>query len=153
MTRTPSCLAALTLMLGALAMPALAASSASSASSEASSASVGSISTSFEKSSNSSSKGKDVAEGDYRVTNVAQAEQRPGHLRVTLQALATPGAEGQVVLLLPQQAVERGAVAAGQIVAAHHRPYGIEFAKADTPFFLVLHDAWFDELSTRPLTL
>lgn len=144
---------ALAALLSLSAVPALAASSASSASSDGSSASVGSSSTSVEKSSESSTGDKKTAAGDYRIVDVAQAPQRPGTLRLTLQALATDGPAGQVVLLLPQQAAERGALAAGQVVSARERAYGMEFAKADQAFFLVLDDAWFHELNTRALTL
>ena len=46
-------------------------------------------------------------------------------------------------------------MAAGQIVAARQRPYGVEFAKGDTgkAFFLVLHDAWYRELQSNAVVL
>lgn len=146
-------LAPLALLLATLAAPALAGSSASSASSDGSSTSVGSVSTSFEKSSNSSSKGTDVAEGEYRIIEVAAAEQRPGTMRLKLQALAQPGAEGEFYLYLPRQALDLGRLAEGQVVMAKHRPYGMEFAKSEVPFFLVLQDAWHRELSTKVVSL
>jgi hypothetical protein len=148
-------IASLALLCGAAALPALAASSASSASSDGSSASVGSISTSFEKSSDSSSKGDKVAEGDYRVIDMAAVAGKPDMVRLKLQAVAERGADGELVLLLPQAAVDQGGIATGQVVSAKRRPYGIEFTSAATQqaFFLVLRDAWYDELHTRPVTL
>ena len=157
MIRHPKRLTALSalsaLLLGTLTLPALAASSASSASSDASSTSVGSVSNSFEKSSDSSSKGKEVAEGEYRIIEVADAAQRPGAMRLKLQAVAQPGAEGEFYLYLPRQALELGRLAEGQVVMARHRPYGMEFARSEVPFFLVMHDDWHRELNTKAVTL
>ncbi len=158
-THRPAALSALSMMplallLAALAMPAVAASSASSASSESVSTSVGSFSTSFEKSSDSSS-GKDanVAEGEYRIVEVADATQRPGAMRLKLQAVAKPGADNEFYLYLPRQALDQGRLAEGQIITAKHRSYGMEFAKAANAFFLVVKDAWYNELSTKAITL
>jgi hypothetical protein len=44
----------------------------------------------------------------------------------------------------------------GQVITAGHRPYGLAFATADAagraePFFLVLDDAWYRELASRPV--
>jgi hypothetical protein len=116
---------------------------------------VGSVSTSFEKSSDSSSKGKPVAAGDYKVIEVAQAPTRPGTVRLTLQALADNSAEGEYYLYLPQEAATQGGVAAGQVVTARARSYGLEFAQASTKeaFFLVLNDDWYRELQTKVVTL
>lgn len=118
--------------------------------------SIGSSSTSIEKSSNSISGGdRHVAQGEYTVVEVAALEQRPGLLRVHLQAVA--GTE-DFYLLLPRQAAERGALAPGQIIAALQRPYGIAFTKAGVraeksePFFLVLDDAWYRELDSRAIS-
>jgi hypothetical protein len=143
------------LVFGAATLPAHAASSASSASSDGVSASVGSISTSFEKSSDSSSQAKPVAAGDYKVIEVAAAPARPGTVRLTLQAVADASAEGEFYLYLPQEAAAQGGVAAGQVVTARARAYGLEFAQAGTKeaFFLVLDDAWYRELQTKVVTL
>jgi hypothetical protein len=153
MTRFAQKLPLLALLLSAAALPALAASSASSAASDSVSTSVGSISTSFQKSSNSSSKGTDVAEGEYRVVEVAAVAERPGTVRLTLQALADPTAQGEVLLLVPVQAAEQGHIAAGQVVTARQRAFGVEFASAQTPFFLVLHDEVYRELHTQAVSL
>ena len=139
--------------LGGAAGPALAASSASSASSDGSSASVGSLSTSVEKSSNSSSKADKVAEGDYRIIEVAAADKQPGKMRLTLRALNP--ADGEFVLTLPQEAVLQGRLVAGGMVTARQHAYGVQFA-AGAPreaFFLVLQDAWYEELRTKAVTL
>jgi len=136
----------------AAALPAQAASSASSASSDGSSASVGSSSTSIEKSSNSSSKGDKVAEGDYKVIQVAEATPA-GKLRLTLRATNDSGEEFN--LILPQEAAAQGKLAVGAVVTAKAHAYGLQFAAADTrePFFLVLRDDWYRELATKPVTL
>jgi hypothetical protein len=69
-----------------------------------SSTSVGSVaSTSFEKSSDSSSKGTD-GRGRVPHRQVAAAEQRPGTMRLQLQAVAEPGTAGELVLYLPRHA-------------------------------------------------
>lgn len=145
-------LAALALAGLTATLPAWAASSASSASSDGSSASVGSSSTSIEKSSNSSSKGDKVAEGDYKVIQVADATQ-PGKLRLTLRATNDSGEEFH--LTLPQEAATQGKLAVGTVVTAKAHSYGLQFAAADTqvPFFLVLRDEVYRELATRPVTL
>lgn len=137
------------------ALPALAASSASSASSEAGSASVGSISTSIEGSSNSSSGDRKTAAGDYRVTEVAAVEHRPGDLRLTLQAVPGGGGAGEFYLYVPRQTVQAHDLAPGAIVHAADRPYGMQFALG-TPqraFFLAVEDTWLRELRTTPVAL
>ena len=141
-------------LLGALCLPALAASSASSASSDSASTSVGSVSNSFGQSSDSSSKGKDVAAGDYKVIEIAAAPQRPGIARLRLQA-ANGGAGGEFFLYLPQQTAQQSQLASGDTVTARERPYGLEFAKGPggEAFFLVMDDAWYRELKTRVVTL
>lgn len=143
------------LLLCALALPAWADSSASSAVSDSVSASVGSISGSLQKSSNSSSKGDNVAAGDYRVVALVEAPARPGEVQVTMQALDEPGIAGELQLTLPRSSAEEGRLAAGQVVTARTRPYGVEFARrADgRPFFLVLADEWYRELQTRVVAL
>jgi hypothetical protein len=135
-----------------LAWSAHAASSASSASSTAST-SIGSSSNSLEQSSDGSSQPNRTAQGDYRVDAVAAVADRPGYVRLTLQATA---ADDRFDLLLPQRTADVAGVAAvGQVVHAAPRDYGVEFARADTreAFFLVLQDEWFHELASHPVTL
>jgi hypothetical protein len=129
-----------------LIAPSWAASSASSAASDSVTTSVGSLSDSLQGSSNSSR--KTVAEGDYKVIDVAAAPERPGMVRLTLQPLAEHGADGEIQLTLPQRAADDGRLAAGQVVNAQRRPYGTQFKSGDTgkPFFLVLDDEWYREL-------
>lgn len=156
MTRCPACLVTLAAVLCLAALPTRAESSVSSAVSDSVSTSVGSISDSIRNSSNSSSGDeKKVAEGEYRVVDVAPAPERPGQLRVRLQALDDHATDGEFVLVLPQAAAERGGVAQGRVVAARQRPYGVEFAAGEPrqAFFLVLEDAWYRELQTRAVQL
>ncbi len=144
-------------LLLAAAGPAGAASSASSASSDGASTSVGSSSTSIEKSSASSSgDDKKVAAGDYRIARIATLDTESGRLRVTLQTLdGAPAFD----LLLPQEAAAQGRLAAGGVITARAREYGMEFAAAAPAsptreaFFLVLDDRWHQELRTRAVTL
>jgi len=140
------------LLVGILAsLPCSAESFASSASS-AGSASVGSLSDSIRDSSGSSKKGK-VDEGDYRITDVAAAE-RPDTLRLKMQRVARAGDEAAVLYLdVPRPALGDRAAAPGDIVGVRQRPYGYEFAWADTrvAFFLVLAADWQRELEARPV--
>ncbi len=144
----PATLAAMLLAATGVARAESFASSASSAGS----ASIGSLSDSVRGSSRSSSgDDKKVAEGDYRVLEVADAADRPGHLQLKLQAVAQPGEEGTLWLTLPRQALAPRGLAAGDVVIARQRPYGVEFARADAAqvreaFFLVLADDWHREL-------
>jgi hypothetical protein len=134
----------------AFAMNANADSFASSASS-AGSASSGSISDSISGSSNSSSgNNKKVADGAYHIIDIAQADDRKGMTRVTLQADS-----GTFVLTLPQKTFDKEQLAQGDMVYAKNREYGIEFARNDTrqAFFLVVADDVYGELASRPVTL
>ena len=145
-----ACLAALA------AGPVGAASSASSAASDSIGVSSNGASASLRTSSNSSTK-KEVAQGDYRVIDVA-ADDRPGMLRVRLQALAASGPasdDNAFLLVLPQAIFDSSGVATGQVVSATQRPYGMEFARSDTrmPFFLVLTEGWMQELQSRPVVM
>ena len=151
----PTGLAALAVLAAAAALPAAAGSSASSASLDGSSASVGSLSTSLETSSNSSSQGDKVAQGDYRIIDITAAPARPGFVRVTLQALAVDGSDGELFLTLPRQTAAGAGLAPGALVSARQRDYGLEFAHGEPrqAFFLVLRDERLKELQTRPVML
>ena len=147
------------LALGLTACPVLADSTSSASS--ASSTSIGSSSASVEKSSNSSSTKDKVAQGPYTVVEMVALAQRPDMLRLRLQPVPTATGNtpsSEFVLLLPREAAERGQLVVGRVVSAEHRPYGIAFGTLTTveqttatPFFLVLDDAWFGELESRPL--
>ena len=143
------------LLLAALAMPAMSASSTSSAASDSASSAASSGSDSLKKSSDSSTKTNTAQAGDYEVMAVTAAAERPGTLRMTLQAVADRSAEGEYFLYVPQQTVDRSHLAAGQIVTARARPYGLEFAKGETgqAFFLVLNDDWSADLPSHAISL
>jgi hypothetical protein len=155
----------LALAFAACCPPAQAASSTSSASSAASDsvgASSAGVSGSLQTSSNSSGT-RNVAQGEYRILEVAAADARPTHLRLTLQrerpaddtASPVERAHDTLYLTLPQAAFEASGLGRGMRVAATPRAYGVEFARADNraAFFLVLEDHWLQELAARPLTL
>jgi hypothetical protein len=136
-----------------LALGAQAESFASSASS-AGSASSGSVSDSLSGSSNSSKNDRKVADGDYRIIQIAATPERAGRTRLTL-ATQEQGAEQRVVLDLPQATFEQQQLAVGDAIHARNRVYGLEFARVDNrqPFYLVLADEWYGELASRPLSL
>lgn len=139
------------------------ADSLASSASSAGSASLGSISDSSKGSSKSSTGGTKVAEGDYKVIDVATLAGQPGMLRVKLQAAATPvdlrgapGSEpGTLWLTLPAQALAHRALLAGDVVNASNKPYGLAFAYADSghAFFLLLADDWRGDIDAQAVTL
>jgi hypothetical protein len=145
---------ALTLTLLVATSAAMATGMASSTSSAASN-SVGSSSDSIQRSSNSSSRGGGVAQGDYTIVAMGEADGRPGVTRITLQARDAANPDREFFLFVPAQAVGTAGLAQGDVVRARSRPYGTEFADARThrAFFLALDDAWARELRTRALSL
>ena len=149
------------MIAAAAAVPAHADSVASSASS-AGSASSGSISDSIGGSSNSSTRDRKVAAGDYRVIDVAQAPGKAGTTRLTLRAVAIPAAAGagqqftpEFTLDVPDRALAARRVGAGEMVQVRERVYGYEFACVDNkqPFFLALQDDWYRDLGSRQVTI
>ncbi len=141
------------LTVGMASVTAYAGSSASSAASE----SVGSSSTSIQQSSNSSSTKDKVAQGQYTIIEMAQVAEQPDLMRLRLRALAPLQTE-EFFLLLPRQVAQRVQLATGDVVEAQHRPYGLAFATVNlsdnsNPFFLVLEDAWYRELQSRPVAI
>ena len=132
------------------------ADSLTSSASSAGSASVGSLSDSIKGSSNSSSGDKKVADGDYQVLEVAALPERPGMLRVRMQSHVAAGDDESTAFLLdlPRKALGPRGLAAGDIFSVHNRPYGLEFARAQTreAFFLVLNDDWYSDLESRAVT-
>jgi hypothetical protein len=137
------------LLLTAVAIGAQASGMASSAS-DGVGLSLGSLSRSFDRSSDGSSR-RTVAQGDYRVIEVAQTAD--GEREVRLQAVAGTGAAGDFTLRVTQAVAERGALAPGQVVRAEPRAYGVQFARADDggAFLLLLDDDWFRELRSVAL--
>ncbi|MFO1272032.1 MAG: hypothetical protein U1F50_10195 [Rubrivivax sp.] len=153
MIRATSALAAAALAAAAATLPAQAASSASSAISDSLSTSVESISNSLRRSSHSSSGDDKVADGDYRIVEVAAVADQPDRRRLVLEPVAGSG-EG-FTLDVAQALLAQTGLEAGKVISARNRPYGIEFALAPTKevFLLALQDAWLRELPTRPVTL
>lgn len=150
-------LSTLVLLAGAAVLPAgagsLATSSAAGGSSASSAAS--SASESSKDSSTSSSTNNRVAEGPYKIVDVVAVVDRPGMVQLRLQAVADAGPAGEFLLVLPALTADQSRLAAGQTVTARQRPYGTEFAHADTAkaFFLVLSDGWSRELASNPVLL
>ncbi|MBL8325928.1 MAG: hypothetical protein JNJ89_13335 [Rubrivivax sp.] len=165
MPRLPKLPALASVALLALAGAAAHAESfASSAISNSVSTSVGSVSTSFNASSDASSPGRPVAAGAWRVVEVAAAPGREGIARVALRAesgRASDDGAREATLFLPQETVARAGVAAGQVIHARERSYGLELALGSTAetaeraaaFFLVVADDVYRELQTRPVRL
>jgi hypothetical protein len=138
------------LLVGIVAAVPCRADSLASSASSAGSASLGSLSDSIHDSSHSST--HKVAEGDYRIVDVAAAE-RPDTLRLKMQPVARADEEAVIYLDVPRTAFGDRVAAPGVIVGVRQRPYGYEFAWADTrvAFFLALSDEWRRELEPRPL--
>lgn len=141
-------------LLAFTSSPALSAgltASSAAGGSSASSVSLGSV----ENSSDSATKALTEINGPYRVVEMTPMPERPGMLRVKLQALATAQGDDVVQIYVPLKALERGDIRTGKTVLAHQRPYGVEFASAETQqaFFLLLADDWHKELSSKPVTL
>jgi len=134
----------LLLSLGMLCSTAQAAVSLLSVS-DSVSATVGSISTSLQNSSKAIGK---IAEGDYKVVAVAQANQ-PGKTQLTLVPLAA--ATEPFNLFVAQADVKRAGVEAGQIVHAQKQAYGLAFARADNkqPFALLLDQTWQSDVQPK----
>ncbi len=143
------------LTLTGLAAAAQAGTTISTSISDSVSTAVGSASTSLKKSSQASSGPGAVAEGDYKVIEVAALADRPGMVRLTIQAVADATPNGAYELIVPQKAVDAHGVNEGRVLTAHLRPYGVEFAAADTDkaFFLVLQDNWYRELAVHAVVL
>jgi hypothetical protein len=130
------------------------AESFASSASSAGSASSGSVSDSLNGSSNSSKTDDDKkADGDYRITDVAEAPNRAGFRRITMQADGIPAdnVQQRIVLDLPAAVLDKQGLGRGDLVRAQHRVYGFEFARTDTreAFYLVLADKWHAELTPR----
>jgi len=156
MNRLHISLVSLACLLGAAALPASASSTTASSASDSASSTASSTSDSLKKSSDGSSKTTTaVNSGDYEVMDVTQVAERPGTVRLRLQAVADRSAESEFFLYLPQQTFAQAQLAAGQIVAARQRPYGLEFARSDSGkgFFLVMADDWARELPSHVVTL
>lgn len=141
-------------ILAAIAIaPAHAESFAASASS-AGSVSSRQLSDSIGQSSDSSSRDRKVAEGEYRVVTAEAAPGRAGTTRLQLEPVRAEGGE-PFVLYVPDAAVASKPLQAGDHVLARQRAYGFEFARAENQqaFLLALRDDWHRELDSHPVTL
>ena len=135
-----------------LCVTAVHADSFTSSASSAGSASSASISDSLSASSDSSSDSdnEQVANGDYRIMEVAEVADRPAMRRLTLEADDAPR---RFQLDLPTDILKQERLQRGDRVHVQQRVYGLEFAHSDSreAFYLVLSDDWHDELAARPL--
>ena len=147
-------LATLALLACAAPLTALAASSAASSLSDSLTTSSGSVSDSLKGSSHSSSPDDKQVKGDYKVTDVAEVDGQPGFVELHLQPVAA-NAGIEVYVKVPRAAAETGHVAAGAVVTALQRPYGIEFATTQprAAFFLALADDVVRDTKMAPVAL
>lgn len=141
-------------LLAAACVPAVAGSlvgSSAAGGSSASSAASDSVGTS----SDSSTRAVANLDGPYRIVDVTPVPERPGTVRVTLRTLTASEQDATTLLYLPQQTFERAGLAPGGTITAQQRPYGVEFAHADTrrAFFLLLNDGVQRELRSNPVSL
>jgi len=147
-------LATLVLLACALPLTTQAASSAASSLSDSLTTSSGSVSDSLKGSSHSSSPDDKQVKGDYKVTDVAEVDGQPGFVELHLQPVAA-NAGIEVYVKVPRAAAETGHVAAGALVTALQRPYGIEFATTQprAAFFLALADDVVRDTKMAPVAL
>ncbi|RTL28500.1 MAG: hypothetical protein EKK47_15475 [Burkholderiales bacterium] len=152
----PACLTLALLAGASMLQAALADTTLSGSVSDSISTAVGSASDSLKAISHSSTDDHKVAEGDYKVMQVAAVADRPGMTQLTLKPVGHEGdAAAGFTLTLPQKTVDTHQISRGGVVNVGRRPYGWAFAKADEhqTFFLVMADDWYRELPTRPVTL
>ncbi|WP_431260892.1 hypothetical protein ACQ86G_12735 [Roseateles chitinivorans] len=149
----PAAATTLVALAGFAALPAQAESIATSASS-AGSVSSRQLSDSIGQSSDSSSKDRKVAEGEYKVLAVEDAAGRADTQRLRLQPVRAEGGT-EFFLYVPKQAIAGQPLRVGDHVLAQKRDYGYEFARAENKqaFLLALHDDWHRELESHPVTL
>jgi hypothetical protein len=143
---------ALRLSVGvALALPASAYASVSVLSiSDSISASIEGVSDSISGSSKSSAKTVKMAQGDYKIVAIAQADGMPGKQRLTLQA--ANGNQGEnLYMYLANAEFQQAHLSNGQLVTASRRPYGLAFAKSGSkePFAVVLMADWLKDVPSN----
>ncbi|MDR3409709.1 MAG: hypothetical protein P4L87_01995 [Formivibrio sp.] len=117
------------------------------------SGSIKTISEGISDSSKSSSAAVTVAEGDYKVIEVADADGHPNQKRIALQSLN----QGQqsIYLFMSKEDFKRVDLALGKVVTANPRLYGVAFTKfgGTETFAVVLDDSWLKELDPVPVTI
>lgn len=140
---------AVALLAGVVLAQGARAESASSAASSAGSASLGSVSDSVQGSSRSLS-GQRVAQGEYRIVEIAALPTPDERLRLSLQ-----GEQDRFDLLLPRSVAQRAGLDVGQVLKVAHEPFGLSFGRKDqsTPFFLALQSDWLHEFDNRIVKL
>lgn len=156
MNRTHLTVLCAALLASATSLSAIASSTTASSASDSASSTASSTSDSLKKSSDGSSKTTAaVNTGDYEIIEATRVAERPGTMRLRLQAVADRSVDNEFFLYVSQQTFDQAQLAAGQIVAAQHRPYGLEFARGDTrqSFFLVLDDDWARDLPSHVVAL
>ena len=87
--------------------------------------------------------------------DVTALADRPGMLRLRLHpAQAIDGDAASFTLDLPHEALGLRGVTVGEVVGVRNREYGVQFARAGTrvAFYLVLDDAWRNELDSHAVT-
>ncbi|WP_018607399.1 hypothetical protein [Uliginosibacterium gangwonense] len=117
------------------------------------SATVEGISTASSTVGKSSAKLLNLAEGDYKVVDVAQA-QEAGKLRLTLHPVDETAAGEGFYLYVVAADVEQAQIRQGDIVSAKLRPYGVAvFGQGkSSPFALVLDEAWRKQILPQAIT-
>jgi len=111
-----------------------------------------SASASLEGTSTGSSKVvKTVAEGNYRVTDIAESNDHPDKMKVALQA---DKADGEAFYLyITRNQFDKANLNKGQVVTAVKRPYGVSFKHVDAvePFVVVLDETWIKDLRSNDI--
>jgi hypothetical protein len=118
------------------------------------SGSIGSLSDSVRGSSRSSSNAVNLADGGYKITDIAAADDHPGKMRLALQADGD-SRDKDIYLYVPRDDYMRADLSIGQEIMATRQPYGVAFSLGDVkqPFVVVLADDWVSDLRSNALSL
>ena len=124
-----------------------AASLSASLASESLGVSSGLVSDSVSGASRGSSKAVGLAQGPWRVMQVAYADPRP------VLTLRQDGRDEEVKLHLPVAVVRDQSLTPGAVIAVAERDWGYSLSREGgaSPFFVLLHDHWAQALQARPL--
>jgi hypothetical protein len=109
------------------------------------------ISDGLSNSSKSSTNAVKTAEGNYRVTDVADADGK--QKRISLQALNQK--QTGLYLYMNRDEYARAKLVPGDEVTAAARPYGVAFTAlgGKEAFAVVLDDAWIKDLNPQPVVI
>ena len=115
---------------------------------------VGSMSDSVEPSSKSSANVVHLADGGYKITDIAAVDGHPGKMRLALQADGD-SRDKDIYLYVPRDDYMRADLSVGQEIMATRQPYGVAFSLGDVkqPFVVVLADDWVSDLRSNALSL